>query len=575
MKKLSLLLLLFSCISLANAQNLLKFEWKFQTGDDLEWAKPGYDDSKWSAITAGTTWESQGYSNYDGFAWYRQTIIIPSKLKKEAQVNGGLILKLGTIDDADYTYWNGERIGKNGEMPPNYVGAYDKQRVYTIPAGKILWDKPNVIAVRVFDNGGGGGIIGDDLACIIKGLEQLLVIEPQFIRPDHLFLTKESIKIPVKISNKMNASLKGSLTLKVISDFGENVNSTEVPVSIKSGGSSLIVLEAGDLPPGFYNATIFYSGDNNNKKIDFSFGVRPEEIVSPPDRPADFDNYWMRAKKELAAVDPQFKLIRQDSLCTQQREVFLVEMRSLGNILIRGWYARPMKPGKYPAILQVQGYSSAKIPAYLYRGDDAVSFALNIRGHGNSKDDVNPGFPGYILYFVNDKELYIYRGAYMDCVRAVDFLSSQECVDTTRIAVEGGSQGGALSFATAALDPRIDLCAPDVPFLSDFKDYFKMAAWPGGEFANYFKEHPEIPQEEIYKTLSYIDIKNLAPWIKAPVLMSVGLRDITCPPHINFAAYNQLKTQKEYRVYPYSGHSLPAENYDYKIAWIKKQFNIK
>ena len=63
-------------------------------------------------------------------------------------------------------------------------------------------------------------------------------------------------------------------------------------------------------------------------------------------------------------------------------------------------------------------------------------------------------------------------------------------------------------------------------------------------FKQYFKEHPEIPEDEIYKTLSYIDIKNLAPWIKAPVLMSIGLVDKTCPPHINFAAYNQLNVPK-------------------------------
>jgi cephalosporin-C deacetylase len=557
-----------------NAQNLLKFEWKFQTGDKLEWARNDYNDTDWKTITAGILWESQGFSNYDGFAWYRQTITISSNLKKDIQANGGLILNLGTIDDVDYTYWNGQLIGKNGELPPNYQGAYDKKRIYTIPADKINWDKPNVVAVRVFDAGGGGGIIGDEISCIVKGLEQNLVIEPQFVRADHLFLDKGAIKIPIKITNQMKTPLKGIVTLKILTDFGETLKNSEVPVSIKSAGTKIFTLEAGDLPPGFYNASVLYSSETNNKKLGFSFGVRPEEIISPLDRPADFDNYWMRAKKELAAVDPQFKLIRQDSLCTSEKEMFLVEMRSLGNVLIRGWYSRPVKPGKYPAILHVQGYSSNNMPQYAYQGADMIGFALNIRGHGNSKDDINPGFPGYLQYFVNDKELYIYRGAYMDCVRAVDFLSSQYCIDTLRIAVEGGSQGGALSFATAALDSRIDLCAPDVPFLSDFRDYFKVAAWPGGEFANYFKDHPEIPEDEIYKTLSYIDIKNLAPLIKVPVHMSVGLVDLTCPPHINFAAYNQLKTTKEYLVYPFSGHGLPAENYNLKIAWIKKHFQL-
>jgi len=129
--------------------------------------------------------------------------------------------------------------------------------------------------------------------------------------------------------------------------------------------------------------------------------------------------------------------------------------------------------------MQVQGYSSTIIPEYVDYGDDLIGFDLNIRGHGNSKDDINPGFPGYLQYFLNDKELYIYRGAYMDCVRGIDFLFSRHEVDTTRVAVEGASQGGALTFATAALNnSRIKACAPQVPFLSDFEDYFQVATWP-------------------------------------------------------------------------------------------------
>jgi cephalosporin-C deacetylase-like acetyl esterase len=163
----------------------------------------------------------------------------------------------------------------------------------------------------------------------------------------------------------------------------------------------------------------------------------------------------------------------------------------------------------------------------------------------------------------------------MDCIRAVDFLFSQEEVDKTRIAVEGGSQGGALSFATAALDnERIAACVPQVPFLSDFKDYFKVATWPASEFTDYMNRHPEVPSDKVFETLSYIDIKNLASWIKAPVLMAVGLMDDVCPPHINFAAYNLLKVPKSYIAYPESGHGLPAEFNTVKYEWIKKQFNI-
>jgi cephalosporin-C deacetylase-like acetyl esterase len=164
----------------------------------------------------------------------------------------------------------------------------------------------------------------------------------------------------------------------------------------------------------------------------------------------------------------------------------------------------------------------------------------------------------------------------MDCIRAVDFLFEQEEVDKKRVAVEGGSQGGALSFATAALDnERIMACAPDVPFLSDFKDYFAIAPWPGGEAFKYLKDHPDFSEAEMYETLSYIDIKNLAQDIKAPVFMGFGMRDMVCPPHINFAAYNEVRSPKSYVAYPNAGHGLPGEHYTAKMQWLKKHFGLK
>jgi cephalosporin-C deacetylase-like acetyl esterase len=101
-----------------------------------------------------------------------------------------------------------------------------------------------------------------------------------------------------------------------------------------------------------------------------------------------------------------------------------------------------------------------------------------------------------------------------------------------------------------------------------------VADWPAHEFTRYFQDHPDVPEEEVYKNLSYIDIKNLAPWIKAPVLMSIGLMDETCPPHINFAAYNQVQSRKAYVVYPYAGHSPPESYHQVKYDYIRKEFGM-
>jgi cephalosporin-C deacetylase len=569
------LLLIIGLIPSLQAQNLLRFEWKFKTGDNSAWAWSEYDDSAWETIEAGTDWENQGHGTYDGFAWYRQKVFIPEDLREEAAENGGLILRLARIDDSDVTYFNGQILGSTGGLPPEYESGYGDLRAYEIPMDRVGWNAQNIIAIRVYDGGGGGGIVGNPVSLTVKGMEDLLLITPLMERQDHLVLNEDPVVLNLQVENKMKKAVEGNLLVTATSDFGKVVLDVAKEVKVRSGANKQIPLEMGRLAPGFYNVSVVLESETDNKRVEFAIGVRPEEIVSPMDRAEDFDDYWMRARHELDAVDPQYKLIRQNKLCTETREVFLVEMRSLGNVLIRGWYMRPVKEGKYPAMLHVQGYSSTKVPQNLYQGDDMVSFALNIRGHGNSQDHVNPGFPGYLQDHVDDKELYVYRGAYMDCVRAVDFLFSRSEVDTSRVAVEGGSQGGALSFATAALDnKRIDLCVPHVPFLSDFRDYFKVAGWPGGEFRQYFEDHPEISEDEIYKNLSYIDIKNLAPWIKAPVLMSIGLMDQTCPPHINFAAYNQLDVPKEYIVYPYAGHGLPGEYYNTMMEYIREQFGM-
>jgi len=571
----SALALWFGAINL-QAQGLLPVKWKFSTGDTMEWARPIYDDKDWKEITAGTAWEKQGYENYDGYAWYRASIVIPSTLRKDAVKYGGLLLKLGKIDDVDLTYLNGELAGKTGGFPPHYITAYNAVREYSIPAGKILWDKPNLVAIRVFDAGGEGGICAQPVELVVKGISDNFKIVPSFKQQNHVLLARADCSVPLTITNSLPITMNGDIKISVISDFKQLITEQTNHVEIKKNSSSQINFPLKNIQPGFYKVSIHFAGEILSKHINFCFAYQPERIVSPVDAQPDFQNYWDRARKELGAVEPQYKVTKKDTLGTPTHNIYLVEMRSLGNILIRGWYSVPKKPGKYPAILKVQGYSSNSLPQDLNYGADFVSFALNIRGHGNSQDDVNPGFPGYLQNFLNDKELYIYRGAYMDCVRAMDFLCSRAEVDTSRIVVEGGSQGGALTFATAALDnKRIKLCIPMIPFLSDFPDYFKTAAWPANEFINLVEIEKKMSWEKVFYTLSYIDIKNLAPMIKAPMLMYAGLLDEICPPHINFAAYNNVTAKKEYVVAPGAGHDVTGEFDQYKMSWIRKNLGME
>ena len=136
-------------------------------------------------------------------------------------------------------------------------------------------------------------------------------------------------------------------------------------------------------------------------------------------------------------------------------------------------------------------------------------------------------------------------------------------VDPKRVGVFGGSQGGGLTLACAALEPRVKLAAPTFPFLSDYKRVWEMdlAKDAYQELRVFFRmfdpEHRR--EEEIFNRLGYIDIQNLAPRIKARVMMGVGLMDTICPPSSQFAAYNKIKAPKELVIYPDFGHEgLPG-----------------
>jgi sialate O-acetylesterase len=119
----------------------------------MKFARPEYDDSDWERIYVPESWEHEGFRNYNGYAWYRKTVDVKSAH------NDVLYLDLGRIDDVDEVYFNGELIGASGSFPPDYFTAYDYHRRYLIPNELLNNNGKNVIAVRVYDEGGEGGIL--------------------------------------------------------------------------------------------------------------------------------------------------------------------------------------------------------------------------------------------------------------------------------------------------------------------------------------------------------------------------------------------------------------------------------
>lgn len=132
--------------------------WKFNIGDNLEWKNLYYNDTNWDKIPVPADWENEGFNGYDGYAWYR--LHIDGKLLNPTNV---YFLVLGFIDDVDETYINGKLVGKSGSFPPRNRTAYNSHRKYAIPSGVLNFEGDNVIAVRVYDEMGNGGIVAGDI----------------------------------------------------------------------------------------------------------------------------------------------------------------------------------------------------------------------------------------------------------------------------------------------------------------------------------------------------------------------------------------------------------------------------
>lgn len=132
---------------------VLEGMWKFHLNDNIDWKNVNFKDKDWNQIVVPANWESQGYTDYDGYAWYRKTFSLPENLK-----NKTLVLLLGKIDDKDETYLNGKLIGHTGNINESETNEWDWQqfRGYFIP--RELLQKENVIAVRVYDGYLNGGI---------------------------------------------------------------------------------------------------------------------------------------------------------------------------------------------------------------------------------------------------------------------------------------------------------------------------------------------------------------------------------------------------------------------------------
>ncbi|MDC7241024.1 MAG: acetylxylan esterase, partial [Spirochaetales bacterium] len=243
-------------------------------------------------------------------------------------------------------------------------------------------------------------------------------------------------------------------------------------------------------------------------------------------KPADFDAYWAKALAELDDLVLEPELVPSD-FNVEHSECFDLYYNGTGGSRIHAKFARPagalLKNEKLPAVLRFHGYTGeAPSWAELMQWSAAgfCVFALDTRGQGGLSEDrggvAGTTWRGQIIRGLSDgPEKLLFRHIFLDTVLLARIAFDRPEVDEERVGALGGSQGGALTIACAALEPRIKRAAPLFPFLCDYKRVWEMDLGQDAysELQYFFKKFdPRHEREEettilplyITKTLSAI-----------------------------------------------------------------------
>ncbi|MEJ2735508.1 MAG: acetylxylan esterase, partial [Anaerolineae bacterium] len=199
-------------------------------------------------------------------------------------------------------------------------------------------------------------------------------------------------------------------------------------------------------------------------------------------RPDDFDRFWEQGLAEVRSLSPEVEL-RPASFQTSFAECFDMFFTGVANARIHSKLLRPRNgSAPHPAILFFHGYASNSGNWYDKLGYVAQGFtvaALDCRGQSGLSEDTGSvagsTLRGHIIRgLAGPPEKMLFRQIFLDTAQLARLVMEMPDVDESRVGATGGSQGGGLTLACAALEPRIKRAAPVFPFLCDYKRVWEL-----------------------------------------------------------------------------------------------------
>ncbi len=340
--------------------------------------------------------------------------------------------------------------------------------------------------------------------------------------------------------------------------------------------------------PGFLACQYeFTTADGKKQKNLTKVAFAAEQIRSFTPLPDDFQQFWQRAMKEARSIplEPEYADVPDatDSLFVTR----LVRLRVGRNKWMYGYLTIPRNTlsatgqhnaKRLPVVLCPPGAGSDRIyPSDYFPRHGCIYMKIEIHGNDPRLPDVDykalqRKCEGYMRRGMASPDTYYYKDVYVGCARAVDFLCSQPQWDGKNVIVTGGSQGGALTVITAALNEKVTVCAPFYPALCDLTGFrhHRAGGWPKFFSGFYSKGQVDIDYDQAAATLHYFDVVNFARCLTVPTFMSWGYSDDTCSPTSVWAAWNEIKAPKACDITPSSGHWRFMTSWNKCWEWMKQ-----
>lgn len=335
--------------------------------------------------------------------------------------------------------------------------------------------------------------------------------------------------------------------------------------------------------PGFRDVQLSADIGGKTYSHHVKVGFSPEQIRPFTEEPADFRDFWRSNIEEMRRTPLRYTAEAAPEYSTDKFSCQLIKLQiDKAGHYFYGYLFVPKgaQAGSCPVVLCPPGAGIKTIKEPLrhkYYAENGF-IRLEIEIHGLDPrlpeaafSDLSLAFNGrdngYLANGIDSRDRYYMKHVYLGLVRCLDLLTSLPEWDGRNVAVQGGSQGGALALVAAAIDSRVTQCVVNHPALSDMAAYSEEGRTGGYP---HFNRIGGILTPQHISTLAYYDVVNFARHITSPVYMTWGYNDNVCPPTTSYAVWNTLRCEKESLITPINEHWTSDDTERGQMVWIKE-----